>query len=572
MKFRHMAMGFAFGVAACTVQGQQQSMPDMPGMPGMKMDPPKTQPKPKAPQTAPTPATTPAPTPAPRPNRTRVPADPTPSDLKSMGQDAGDAKAKAAAASIESSVKEQAGQPQTKPAENSDAGSLQLPIQELQEPEAVGFHTGADLPAPELLREVVNRQPMTVQSFLAMADGANPTLAQAQRDADRSVGQARQASLPPDPIVGYSGDHIRGGEYGGGEEGAFFYQEFVLGHKLALRRDIYRAEGRANQFAVEIQRARVHNDVGRAFFDALAAQEAVVVHDRLLAVALDAETNAHELERIGQADASDVLNAEIAAESAKVDFVNAQRMFLAAFTQLATAAGQAALAPHPLTGALVEPPELDAEGMVASDVQDSPAVKQAQAKVAVAEARVRSAKREKVPNLNLKAGEWYSGERLGATNIKAGPESFAEAGVQLPLWNRNQGNIQSSEVELERARGDVSRTRLYTKNRAEPYAQGYQTARYTAEQYRTEMLPRARRAYQLEVTKYQQMSQSYPHVLAAQHMLFTLQLTYIQALNEEWRSAIALQNYALADALEQPVGVGEDSTTINLPTAPGGSN
>ncbi|MBW4028981.1 MAG: TolC family protein [Acidobacteria bacterium] len=557
MKLRYLAMGLTLGVAACTLQAQQ-TMPDMPGMPGMKMDPPK-------PQSAGPPA-------APKPNRTKEPNDPMSRDMKGRGQDAGDAKAKAAAASVEDSVRQQAGQPQTRPAENSDAGSLKVPIQQLQEPEAVGFQTGTDLPAPELLREVVNQQPMTVESFVELADKTNPTIAQAHRNVDRSKQQARQVSLPPNPIFGYSGDHIRGGEYGGGEEGAFFYQEFVLGHKLALRRDIYRAEGRSNELAVEIQRARVRNDVSRAFFDALTAQESVVVHDRLLKVALDTETNAHELERIGQADASDVLNAEIAAEQAKAEFETAQRMFLAAFTQLATFAGQASLSPHPLTGGLVEPPQLDAEGMVVTDMQESPAVKQAQANVSLAEARVKSAQREKIPNLNVKAGEWYSGEHLGATNIPAGPESFAEAGVQLPLWNRNQGNIEAAKVQLERARQDVTRTQLLTRNRAEPYAQQYQTARSTAERYRTEMLPRARRAYELEVTKYQQMGQTYPHVLTAQHMLFTLQLSYIQALNDEWRAAIALQNYTLMNGLDDPMSVGQDTTTMNLPTAPGGSN
>ncbi len=552
MKIRDLAFGFTLTAVPCLLPAQS-----MPSMPGMKMDPP-----PAKPQQAP---------PAPKPNHTPNPPDPRPADMKSMGLDAGDTRAKAAAASIEQSVQQQAGPP-AKPAPASNADSLKLPIQELQEPEAVGFETGTDLPAPELLRDLVSRPPMTVESFLALADKTNPTLAQAQRNLDRSEQQARQAGLPPNPILGYSGDHIRGGEYHGGEEGAFFSQEFVLGRKLALRRDIYRAEGRSNELAVDIQRARVHNDVGRAFFDALSAQQAVVVQDRLLKVALDAETNAHELERVGQADASDMLTAEISAEQAKIEFVNAQRMFLAAFAQLATSSGQARLDPHPLTGELVSPPEFDAEATVLTDAEQSPAVKQAQVNVTVAEARLKSAQREKVPNLNLKAGEWYSGEVLGATNLKAGPESFVEASVQLPLWNRNQGNIEAARVELERARQEVTRTQLLTRNRAEPLAQQYQTARFTAERYRTEMLPRARRAYQLEVLKYQQMAQTYPHVLSAQRLLFTLQLGYIQALNQAWQAAIALENYTLMNALDEPMSVGSNQTTMNLPTAPGGSN
>jgi len=241
-------------------------------------------------------------------------------------------------------------------------------------------------------------------------------------------------------------------------------------------------------------------------------------------------------------------------------------MFLASFAELATYSGQTSMPPHPLTGSLVEPPELDAKSMVATDMQDSPYVKHAQANVIAAEARLRDAKRERVPNLNIKAGEWYSGESLGATNIKAGWESFAEAGVQLPLWNRNQGNTEAAKVELDRANQDVMRTQLWTRNQAEPYAQQYLIARSTAARYRTEMLPRARRAYQLEVTKYQQMALAYPPVLTAQRMLFTLQLGYIQALDREWRAAIALQNFALTNGLDYPISTGDDSTTLNLPT------
>lgn len=543
---QYLAFSLAIGAAVGALQAQQS----MPAMPSMNVG---------AQQSAP----------PSKPNRTAPQPDTMPHDIKSMGRDAGNPQAKAAKTSEQDSIAQQAGQARTEPAANSDFSSLAIPTQEVQEPEAPGFHTGTDLPAPELLRDVVQRRPMTLEDFISSAEGSNPTLAQAQRNVERSSQQARQAGLPPNPTVGYSGDHIRGGSYHGGEEGVLFSQEFVLGRKLALRRDVYRAEGRSNAFAVEMQRARIHDDVARVFYHALTSQESVVVHDRLLKVALDAETNAHELERIGQADAPAVLNAELTAEQAKIDFVDAQRMFLASFVQLATDSGQLALAPHPLTGTLIEPPEIDAESMVVTDIQESPAVKRAQADIAVAEARLKAARRELVPNLNVKAGEWYSGETLGASNLEAGPMSFVEAGIQLPLWNRNQGNIQAAKVELERAQEDVTRVQLMTRNQAEPYAQEYQTARFTADRYRTEILPRARRAYQLEAMKYQQMAQAYPEVLTAQHTLFTLQLSYLHALDDEWSAAIALQNYTLLNALEQPTSSGQDSTSLNLPTGGG---
>jgi len=484
MNIKYLALSFTLGVAACTLQAQQ-TMPDMPGM-HMGHEQSKPQPKPQTPKPA-KPEMPEMPgmdmgshqstSQTPQPNRTKEPPNPMPADLNSMKHDAGNARAKAAASSVEQSFQQQAGQAQKKPGPGSDASSIKIPFQELQEPEAVGFRTGSDLPAPELLREVVDREPMTIENFIQLADKSNPTLSQAQRNVERSLQQGRQMGLPPDPVIGYSGDHIRGGEYHGGEQGIFFSQEIILGRKLALRHDIFRMEAHSNEQGVEIQRARIHNDVGRAFYDTLAAQQSVIVHDRLLKVALDAETNAHELERIGVADASAVLTAEVAAEQAKVDFVNAQRMFLASFAQLATYAGQSGLAPHPLTGSLVEPPELDVEAMVEKGTQESPLVKQAAANVSVAEARLKSAKREPVPNLLIRAGEWNGGEELSSSTKRVGFESFAEVGLVIPLWNRNQGNTGAARVQLERAHEDLTRTQLVTKNRLEPYAQKYRTAR-----------------------------------------------------------------------------------------------
>ncbi len=547
MKYLTLALGLS--VLGASLPAQQQSMP------GMDMPAPAAPPQTKS-RTNPTT----------KPNRTKQQPDPMPQDMKGMGQDTANRGAKAAAASEQNSVDQQTAQAQTKPLGSADLDSLALPFDTIQEPEAIDLHTGSNLPAPELLRDVTHRPSLTMDHFLALAEQSNPTLAEAQRNVERAKQQARQAGLPPDPTVGYSGDHIRGGSYHGGEEGAFFSQDFVLGRKLALRRDVYRAEGRSNEFAVEIQRARVRDDVARAFIHALATQGSVTIQDRLLGVALDAETNAHELERVGQADASAVLEAEVTAEEAKIDFEEAQRSFLAAFAQLATVAGQLDLAPQPLTGPLVEPPVIEAEALVATDTTESPAVKRAQAEVTVAEARLKSAKRESVPDLYIKAGEWYSGETLGATNTKAGPMSFAEAGVQLPLWNRNQGNVAAARAEVDRAGKNVLREQLMTRHQAEPLAQQYATARASAERYRTAILPRARRAYQLEVLKYQQMAQTYPAVLHAQGMLFNLQLTYLHMLDQEWSAALALQNYALMNSLEEPVTTGSDATDLNRPT------
>src|SRR6202041_1325651 len=144
------------------------------------------------------------------------------------------------------------------------------------------------VPLPELLQGVASRTPLKLQDFLTMADRNNPTLQQAAALVRRSEALARQASLYPNPTVGYEGDQIRGGSYGGGEQGGFVAQTIVLGGKLGLRRNIYEQQKQSDTMAAEAQRLRVHNDVTQMFYNALSAQQTVLVRGRLAALAHEA--------------------------------------------------------------------------------------------------------------------------------------------------------------------------------------------------------------------------------------------------------------------------------------------
>src|SRR5579871_1359821 len=105
--------------------------------------------------------------------------------------------------SIENSEQQQRGQAGMHPGSGSDAQSITHPTYTLQEPENPDFHTGQQtLPAPELLGDVIKRDPMSLDDFVSMATRTNPTLSQAQADVRRSQQQGRQAGLYPNPSIG----------------------------------------------------------------------------------------------------------------------------------------------------------------------------------------------------------------------------------------------------------------------------------------------------------------------------------------------------------------------------------
>ena len=453
----------------------------------------------------------------------------------------------------------------------SDAQSPDThPTMTLQEPENPDHKTGSNLPAPELLKDVAARTPMALADFETLADANNPTLKQANAFVRRSQEQARQAGLYPNPSVGYQGEQIRGGSYGGGEQGGFVQQTIVLGDKLGLRRNIYEQQKQSDQIGVEEQTFRVHGDVQQAFYDALTAQATVQLRQRLLGVALDAVETVHQLANVGQADAPDILQTEVETEQAKVDYATAQRQYLQTFRTLAALAGKGDLPVSPLQGDLEKAPDLNAEQMVDSIVADSPTVRRARQDAAIAQARLKDARRESVPDLQLRAGEQYNGERVSENPSKAtGAQSFASAGINIPLWNRNQGNVEAAKAEIERANQDVLREQLSLRQQAAPLAQSYASAKFEAERYKTELIPRATRAYELYLNKYQNMAQAYPQVLVSQRTLFQLQISYLMALHDVWRNAIALQNYTLSGGLQTPISSGSSTTTINLPNTGG---
>ena len=123
-------------------------------------------------------------------------------------------------------------------------------------------HTSpSQVPKPELLNAIEARPPLKLSDFLTLADKNNPTLQQSAAAIRRSESLAMQAALYPNPTIGYEGDQIRGGSYGGGEQGGFISQTIVLGGKLTLRKNIYDQQQQSSRIAADTQLLRVHNDV-----------------------------------------------------------------------------------------------------------------------------------------------------------------------------------------------------------------------------------------------------------------------------------------------------------------------
>jgi cobalt-zinc-cadmium efflux system outer membrane protein len=410
---------------------------------------------------------------------------------------------------------------------------------------------------------------VTLEQVQKIAGESNPTLRQAEAEIRAAKARQQQSGLYPNPTVAYTGDEIRGGSVGGGKQGFFVQQTVITGRKLGLSRDVLEKEVKLAEIEAEEQKIRVQSAVKMAFLRVLAAQELLYARRDMSAIAQDATETQRRLMNTGQADESEVLEDEVGAQRMRMGARMQENTLREEWRSLAAVIGQPDLPLETVAGDLEKGwPEVNEEEAVESIAKRSPAVRIAEIAETRAQTVLSRAQREAIPDIQVRGGLEYNNELLGSAPFAKGWEGIAEVAVQLPLFNRNQGNVAAARADIERAGQEKKRIALTLRERAATTVDQYANARLMALAYRDEILPRSKKAYGLMVEKYGQMLASYPRVLEAQRKLYELQIEYIAALESVWTNGIALQGYLLTDGLEAPARPGEVDRPIRETNVP----
>jgi outer membrane protein, heavy metal efflux system len=410
---------------------------------------------------------------------------------------------------------------------------------------------------------------VTLEQIANIAHEMNPTLRQAEAEIRAANARRQQAGLYPNPTVGYTGDEIRGGSVGGGKEGFFVQQTIVTAGKLRLSGDIFGKEAKLATIEAEEQRIRVESAVKMAFLRVLAAQELLDARRDLSNIAQDAADTQRRLFNTGQADETEALDAEVEAQRMRIAARMQENTLREEWRSLSAVVGQPEMPMATVAGDLEKDwPELNEEEAVDAIAKQSPAVQIADAAATRARALATRARREPIPDLQVRGGMEYNNEFLSGLPFAKGWEGIAEVSVQIPIFNHSQGDIAAARAEIDRAEQEKKRIALTLRDRAASAVDQYANARLMAVEFRDAILPRAKKSYGLMVEKYGLMLASYPRVLEAQRRLYELQVEYIAALEGVWTNGIALQGYLLTDGLEAPARPGEVDRPIRETNVP----
>jgi cobalt-zinc-cadmium efflux system outer membrane protein len=389
---------------------------------------------------------------------------------------------------------------------------------------------------------------LTLAALEQMALQSNPTLSQAAAQVEAARGRAVQAGLYPNPTVGYEADRIGAAGSAGEMQGVFIDQTIVTAGKLRLSRAKYAHEVSQMEAQALAQQYRVLNGVRVRFYQLLAMQRLLDVRAELVKVAEDAVTTTDQLINVGAANKADLLQARIEARQERVSLENTRALYSAAWQQLAAFVGNPCMPEGRLQGdleAAVAVPDLGAT--LDHLLEASPELQAARVEVTRNQVALQRERVEPIPNLQVRVSNGYDFEtRNDVTSV--------QAGVRLPLFDKNQGNIRAAQAQVAFAQAEVGRVELSLRQRlARAYAR-YRTAQAVVQMYRDGNLPEAREAYGLYLDSFRKRRAAWPQVLVAQRTYFQLSVDYVEALEQLRRAEVTILGLLLVDGLDEPPG------------------
>lgn len=412
------------------------------------------------------------------------------------------------------------------------------PTPELVQPPAVEQ-------SPAEPRRLPAAEALTLEDLMQMAMASNPAIAQSAARVRALRGKWVQSGLLPNPTLGYSSGEV-GDDGTAGQQGGYLGQRIITAGKLPRRRAVVSAEITRAQQRMAAVEMRVRTDVRQSYYAALLAQRRVELAEELVRLATEAADASQALLDAEEIPLPGLLQTEIQQQNAIVVLRTAQNTRERAWRTLTAVVGGPELPVQPLAGDVSRLPEaLGWEEQLARIQSQSPEIAAAMAEVERARRALQLACAEAYPDVSTQ----FTVQFNDSTN-----ETIAgvQVGAPLPIWDRNQGGIRQARAEVSEAMRNVERLERNLNQRLANAFREYADARVTAENYRSDVLPRAQRTFELVQQGYRQGETGYLDLLAAQRTFSQTNLSYLDALGSLWQSYVRIDGLLLEGSLDEP--------------------
>lgn len=285
---------------------------------------------------------------------------------------------------------------------------------------------------------------LTLDQALELAGATAPGVEAATAGVRAAEAQRRAAGLRPNPSIEVEAENVIGtGAYSGlssAETTVGMSLPLELGGKRSARIGVADAQTARARLEVVTAQADLRLKVTQAFVEAAAAERRVGIARDQRDIANEGLRGARVRVRAGRASPLEEQRADVQRINAETALEQAERATILARGNLARLIGR-------------EPGQLDlpwferTEGLgpkMPKSADGTLALALAQADIATADAQVRLARSQRVPDLTLSAGA----RRLEATNDVA---AVFGVSIPLPLFNNGRANLDAARAQRDQA-------------------------------------------------------------------------------------------------------------------------
>jgi outer membrane protein, heavy metal efflux system len=407
-----------------------------------------------------------------------------------------------------------------------------------------------DVPPPGLPE---SGKPYTLAELQAFALDKNPTIKRAAAEADAAYGAMVQAGLYPNPHVGYQADQIQPGplpKNNAGQQGAFIQQLIKTAGKLSLATAAAGMNYANAQVALRRARLDVINQVRSHYYAVLVARETMHVSGTLAKLADELYDLQLRYVASGEAAGHEPLQLYAQAVQARNVYALAASRYAADWKQLAASLGMPELPLRALDGTVdAPPPRYDAELARQRVLERHTDLLSAQNSILQAQYQARLARVTPIPDVSINTAFQHD-------NAVGNNQANVQIGITLPLFDRNQGNIQAALALLARSQEDLQARQNDLSARLAEALGRYQSSQAIVQNYREHILPNLSRAHRAIIQRRETEPDKvqFNDIVVSQNNLGQALNSYLIAIGDQWTAVVDLANLLQIDDLYAPIG------------------
>ncbi len=378
---------------------------------------------------------------------------------------------------------------------------------------------------------------LSLQQAVQEALASHPQMAVANGRVQEAAGQRVQAGLRPNPRLTLQSEDLRPPENGAPFSYANSTEEYFLlgqiiesGGKRGRRLDVANAAVATSEVEAQLTRRRIVAQVSSSYWLAVSAQRVSELSAQNLRTYDEDVTYSSNRVKEGVQAEADLIRIQIERDRVRAAALVATRDADQALVALYRAMGRSNFAPAHLTGSLE-----DAGTVTLPDLARVLALRP---EIRIGESAVQQAKAD---------------YRLQKANGKPDPEAFvgykrnigldtayAALQIDLPIANRNQGNVASAAARIHEAEAQLRLTRLSVQADVEAAQRAYIDEKTVLERL-PETERQAEESERLTRAAYREGALDLLRLLDAQRSRIQVQVEYYRALADLQQSILNLQ-------------------------------